>query len=181
MLSTTFKLPNKNKTILLSIASEEFRREFAESATILQKIGFALFGTPGTAKFYQDKHGLSITSVSKSETESDDGPGTAVYEIKNGKIDLVINVSEGTTRRDEITAGYLIRRAAVDFGVSLVTDVKCAIQLASCFDKGMHKGRFVPRHIGEFYKIPIIGWTNDEPRRGVGRNVSGRGRKLDYE
>lgn len=160
MLSTTFKLPKKNNSILLSIASDEYRREFTEAALMLEKCGFTLYGTPGTAKFYQDSEKIKIEVVTKPADEGDDGPGTALHVIKNGKIDLVINVSEGTTRRDEITAGYLIRRAVVDFGVSLVTDVKCAITLAECFDKGMHKERFVPRQIKEYYEIPSVGWSN---------------------
>lgn len=154
MLSTSFKLPSKNNSILLSISSEGFRREFAQAAVILSTCGFVLYATPGTAKFYQDNHNINIEVVTKPDSETDDGPGTALHVIKSGKIDLVINVSEGTTRREEITAGYLIRRAVVDFGVSLVTDVKCAITLAECFEQGMHKGRFVPRHIGEYYKLP---------------------------
>jgi len=160
MLSTSFKLPNKNKSILLSIASQEFRREFADAAAILAKCGFTLYATPGTAKYYQDSQNMKIEVVTKPSSEADDGPGTALNVIKNGKIDLVINVSEGTTRREEITAGYLIRRSVVDFGVSLVTDVKCAITLAECFEKGMHTGRFVPRHIGEYYEIPSVGWSS---------------------
>jgi carbamoyl-phosphate synthase large subunit len=154
MLSTSFKLPKKNNSILLSIASEAFRREFGQAAVILSNCGFVLYATPGTARFYQDNYNINITDVTKPESEGDDGPGTALHVIKSGLIDLVINVSEGTTRREEITAGYLIRRAVVDYGVSLVTDMKCAITLAECFEQGMHKGRLVPRHIGEYYKIP---------------------------
>jgi len=160
MLSTSFKLPNRNRTILLSIASEEFRAEFAEAACIFHKLGYKLFGTPGTAKFYVDKYGLDVTCLSKPNCETDDEPGTALYEIKNGKIDLVINVSEGATRREEVTSGYMIRRAVVDFGVSLITDVKCAIKLAECFERGYESGRFTPRHIGQFYDIPSIGWSS---------------------
>jgi len=160
MLATTFKLPNKNKSILLSIASEEYRREFAEAAAILEKCGFTLYGTPGTAQYYKDNANIKMEVVSKPTSETDDGPGTALHVIKDGKIDLVINLSEGTTRRDEITAGYLIRRAVVDFGVSLVTDEKCAITLAECFEKGMHEERFVPRHIREYYEIPSVGWSS---------------------
>jgi MGS-like domain/Carbamoyl-phosphate synthase L chain, ATP binding domain len=154
MLSTSFKLPKKNNSILLSIASEAFRREFGQAAVILSNCGFVLYATPGTARFYQDNYNINVTDVTKPESEGDDGPGTALHVIKSGLIDLVINVSEGTTRREEITAGYLIRRAVVDYGVSLVTDMKCAITLAECFEQGMHKGRLVPRHIGEYYKIP---------------------------
>ena len=97
--------------------------------------------------------------MTKPVDESDDGPGTALHEIKNGNIDLVINISEDSTRKDEITSGYIIRRAVVDFGVSLITEVKCGISLAECFDRGMDEGRPKPRHIGEFYQIPTIGWS----------------------
>ena len=130
-----------------------------EAVETLHRLGYTLFATPGTAAYYKEHHGLDLASVSKPSDEQDDGPGTALHVIKNGKIDLVINVSEGSTRKDEITSGYIIRRAVVDFGVSLVTDVKCAIKLAECFDRGMDSGKFIPRHIGEFYKIPSVGWT----------------------
>lgn len=160
MLSTTFKLPKKNKAILLSIASDKFREEFAESVQILKKCGFTLFGTPGTAKYYQDKGIACLKVVTKPENEADGGEGTALHVIRSDQIDLVINVSEGTTRREEITAGYFIRRAAVDFGVSLITNVKCAVTLAECFEKGMLEERFVPRHIDEYYGIPTGGWSS---------------------
>lgn len=154
MLATTFKVPSENGSILLSIASEGFRREFAEAAVQLSNCGFRLFATPGTAAFYLSQYNIDMKVVEKPSDESDDGPGTALHAIKGGEIDLVINISEGTTRKEEMTAGYLIRRTTVDFGVSLVTNVKCGVVLAECFELGMHKGRFVPRHIGEYYKMP---------------------------
>jgi carbamoyl-phosphate synthase large subunit len=159
MLSTTFKLPEKSKAILLSFASELGRAEFSESATILAKCGFKLYGTPGTAKFYQDNLGIEIETVQKPVDEDDDGPGSALQVIRNQKVDLVINVSDGATHREEVTAGYRMRRAAVDFGVSLITDVKSAITLAECFDRNMHKFRLPPRHIDEYYQLPTIGWS----------------------
>ena len=159
MLSTPFKLPNKNRSILLSIASDVFRQEFAEAAEILYKLDYKLYATPGTAKYYEDHFGMKLTVVSKPMDENEDGEGTALYEIKQGNIDLVINVSEGSTRSDEITSGYVIRRSVVDFGVSLITDVKCAIKLAECLERGMGDGKFEPRHVGEFYKLPTIGWS----------------------
>merc|ERR1719331_2060990 len=59
LLSTGFKLPSKTMNILLSIANEDFRKEFLEAAKILQKLGYNLYGTPGTALFYENK-GLKI-------------------------------------------------------------------------------------------------------------------------
>jgi MGS-like domain len=163
MLSTSFKLPTTTKAILLSIASEEFRLEFAKAAVALATTcGFKLYGTPGTAQYYKDPpYNLDIISVTKPLSETDDSSaGSALFEIKHRNVDLAIIISEGTNiKKEEITAGYLIRRCAVDFGVSLVTDVKCAIKLTECFERGMHLSRPVPRHIEEYYSIPMVGWT----------------------
>jgi len=161
LLATTFKLPTNNHSILLSIATAEKRSEFAESVQSLVNLGkYTLYGTPGTSQYYKEKHGIDLKVVTKPEDESDDSPGTALYEIKQGNIDLVINVSDGTGRKDELTAGYLIRRASVDFGTSLVTNLKCAVELVICLERGMDKkDAFIPRHIGEYYKIPSVGWT----------------------
>ena len=52
------------------------------------------------------------------------GPESVDNWIRSRKIDLVINVPEGSNVNDEVTAGYLMRRAAVDFGISLITNVK---------------------------------------------------------
>ena len=66
-------------------------------------------------------------------------------------MELVINISEGTTRKDEITSGYLIRRASVDFGISLVTNVKCAVWLAKSMERGFDS--FKAKSIAEFYSL----------------------------
>jgi hypothetical protein len=161
MLSTTFKLPTNNHSILLSIASNEFRFEYADAFISLVKLNkYKFYGTPGTAAYYKEHHGIDMIVVQKPGDAKDDGEGSALAVIKAGKIDMVINISEGTVRKDEITAGYLIRRASVDFGTSLITNVKCAIEMAICLEKGMDKEHyFTPRHIAEYYKIPTVGWT----------------------
>lgn len=161
MLSTNFKLPTQNNSIMLSIATTAKRHEFADSVLALINLNrFKLYGTPGTAKYYSDLFNADITVVQKPTSENDDAQGTALHEIKAGKIDLVINISDGTIHKDEITAGYLIRRASVDFGCSLITNVKCAIEMVQCFERGMDKpGAFVPRHIADYYEIPSVGWT----------------------
>jgi len=159
LLAANFKLPTKNRTILISIASKEFRVEFASGACILKKLGYKLYGTPGTAEFYNEAHNLGIISLSKPLHEEDEGNDfgpSALKEIRDGKIDLLINISEGTTHSAEITSGYIMRRAAVDFDVSLVTNIKCADYLAECLNRGHDK--FKSKHIGEFYKLPTIGW-----------------------
>ena len=150
LLATGFKLPKAGAPVLISIANDTFRREFAQSAEILSGMGFKLLGTPGTASFYKES-GLDITEVTKPADKDDNGPGSALDAIKEGGVELVINISEGTTRRDEITAGYLVRRAAVDFGIGLVTNVKCAVWLATSMGKGLQN--FKAKSITEFYNL----------------------------
>merc|ERR1711862_627748 len=156
MLATNFKLPDVSCGVLLSIASDAYRKEFASSVEILHKLGYNLFATSGTANYYSQI--TKMTVVSKPKHEEDD-TSSALQAIKQNKVDLVINISEGTNMKDELTSGYMIRRAAVDFGVSLVTNVKCAIKLVECIDRGM-TNKFSVKHIGEFHKLPTIGWSN---------------------
>merc|ERR1719491_2367194 len=122
LLATGFQLPRKGASVLLSVASDVSRREFAESAVALSEMGFKLLGTAGTAEYYRENYGLDIALVAKSTDKNDvsDDPETgapsALGEIKKDHVQLLINISEGTTRKDELTSGYLMRRTAVDFG-----------------------------------------------------------------
>ena len=69
--------------------------------------------------------------MSLAKPSNDEPPSSTDIEsagvidwIRKRTIDLVINIPEGSTRRDEVSAGYLMRRAAVDFGTSLLTNIK---------------------------------------------------------
>lgn len=106
-------------------------------------MGYNIAATPGTAEYYTN-HGLKLTSLLKpgdvpiaALVENGNAANghhhpiihgedrSAIKWIESRVVDLVINIPEGTTRRDEVTSGYLIRRAAVDFGVGLLTNIKC--------------------------------------------------------
>ena len=81
-----------------------------------------------------------ITSDESLLTAADDSPTDMYYSaantqatsttinyaldwIRSKKIELLINIPDGA-RRDEITAGYLLRRGCVDFGTPLLTNIK---------------------------------------------------------
>ncbi|GMH57248.1 hypothetical protein TrRE_jg2940 [Triparma retinervis] len=165
LLSTGFKLPGKTNNILLSIAENEMRSEFTDAARILDKLGYNLFGTTGTAAYY-DGLGINIKSVTKPEHEDDEVEGGALKMIKDGFIDMTINVPEGTDRKDEITAGYILRRASVDFGSSLISNVKSAIMLAEALEYDKDHGPTDPMNIGEFHKMPMMGgWDGTKTLR----------------
>lgn len=159
MLAANFKLPEKNKTIIFSIADENSRDELLPAVIILSKLGYKLFGTARTAKYYNEKYGLELGTLTKPAREDDpenESETSVLSNIKAGKIDLLINISDGTNIKNDITSGYIMRRAAVDFGVSLITNSKCAIMFAEALERKHDK--FPARHIQEFYELPTIGW-----------------------
>lgn len=150
LISTGFKMP-KEKKVLISIGDKDIKREFLESAQILEDMGFEIFATPGTAE-YLISQGVKVTSLGKPS--GDNSRPSVIEYISSGKIELVINVPEGSNR-EERSDGYLIRRAAVDFGVSLINNVKCAVLFAQAIQKVR---KFEISSISEYYAMPTVGW-----------------------
>lgn len=108
------------------IACIRMRHEFEESLQSLLRMGYQIAATPGTATHYQQRGILPILSLLKpTDSKADEEEEKSVlFWIQHKKIDLVVNIPEGSSRKEEVTAGYLMRRAAVDFGISLITNVK---------------------------------------------------------
>ncbi|SPQ95869.1 Carbamoyl-phosphate synthase (glutamine-hydrolyzing) [Plasmodiophora brassicae] len=122
VLSTGFRLPKRN--ILFSAASVSARLEFLESARELQRMGFSLYATHGTAAFLEEN---DVNAVVVHKLSSGQHPDV-IDKIKAGEIDLVINIPDSKNRQ-QMTDGYHIRRTSVDFSVGLITNIKCAVLL----------------------------------------------------
>ena len=172
LLASNFNLPQKlpNKYILVSIAEDSMRAEFLLSMQMLHEMGYQLACTPGTAEYYAQQ-GITVISLNKpspDDFEGGDGDAsgsgdknTVLKWIRNKTIDLVINIPEGTTRTEEISAGYLMRRAAVDFGTSLLTNVKCA----ALFCEALHRNKLLPcKSSEEFIGLSQVGFVMPEYR-----------------
>ncbi|KAG2530656.1 hypothetical protein JM18_001304 [Phytophthora kernoviae] len=151
LLSAGFNMP-KEKKVLISIGNHDIRREFVEGALILQELGYTIYATPGTST-YLATQGVKTIALRKPSDPESDLPSVIDY-ISTGKIELVINVPEGSNR-EELTSGYKIRRAAVDFGVSLINNIKCALLFAQALQK-VRKLEIC--NIAEYYAMPTIGW-----------------------
>ncbi len=104
--------------VLLSLGTLPDKYKFQEEARMLARMGLALYATSGTAKMLANE-GLVHDVVARSAEES----GRSAREmLEAGESDLVINIPrtfDAAGRPD----GYEIRRAAVDLGVPLITDV----------------------------------------------------------
>jgi carbamoyl-phosphate synthase/aspartate carbamoyltransferase len=126
LLSTGFKLPKKN--ILLSIGSYKDKKELLPSVTKLQKLGFKIFATAGTAD-YLAEHGVPVQYLEMMSDEDQKSEYSLTQHLANNMIDLYINLpSNNRFRRpaNYMSKGYKTRRMAVDYQTPLVTNVKNA-------------------------------------------------------
>ncbi|VEN47545.1 unnamed protein product [Callosobruchus maculatus] len=131
MMSTGFSIPRRS--ILLSIGSFKHKMELLPSMRALQKMGYKLYASLGTADFYNE-HGVDVESVQWTfdtiDTITSQGELKPLAEFLSKKqFDLVINLpmrNAGARRVSSfMTHGYRTRRLAIDYSIPLVTDVKC--------------------------------------------------------
>ncbi|XP_067320041.1 carbamoyl-phosphate synthase [ammonia], mitochondrial [Anolis sagrei] len=121
MLSTGFKLPQKG--ILLGI-EHSFRPKFLEEAQQLHGQGFKLYATEGTFNWLSGNN-IPVSPVAWPTQPSADSTLVPFGKlIKDGSIDLVINLPNNNTKF--VHENFLIRRTAVDSGISLLTNLQVA-------------------------------------------------------
>ncbi|MDY3848594.1 MAG: carbamoyl-phosphate synthase (glutamine-hydrolyzing) large subunit [Prevotella sp.] len=119
MIATGYNIPRKN--ILVSSGGLKGKVDLLDPIRQLDKAGYAIFATEGTAKFLAE-NGVSATTVSWPD---EDGENKVMDMIADHKFDLIINVPKNHTKR-ELTNGYRIRRGAIDHNIPLMTNVRLA-------------------------------------------------------
>ncbi|MCK5853214.1 carbamoyl phosphate synthase large subunit, partial [bacterium] len=122
LISVGYRFPFKN--VLVSTGPIESKAELLESLRDLQSLGVKFYATHGTAKFLKQND----IPVKKLYWPLDEKEPNVIDYIKSGKIDLVLNIPKNF-QKDELTNGYLIRRATVDYNVMLVTNRQLAMRL----------------------------------------------------
>ncbi|MFH2009056.1 MAG: carbamoyl-phosphate synthase (glutamine-hydrolyzing) large subunit [bacterium] len=115
LAATGFRRPRKG--VLLSIGKD--KEGFQTAARTLHAMGLKLFGTSGTAAYFNEL-GLEVEPVHKlSEKQSP----SVVETLRDGTVDLVINIPKEYALQ-ESQDGYQIRRTAVDLGIPLFTNAQ---------------------------------------------------------
>merc|ERR1711920_691017 len=121
MIATGFKLPAKN--VLVSIGPQQQKLEFMQIADLFVAMGFQLYATKSTHEALKT-HGIeSCVLTFKARVKREPNVLTL---LQGGKLDLVINVPDSMDSQ-ALTDGFDIRRAAIDSGTSLITDIKTAV------------------------------------------------------
>lgn len=132
------------KSILFSSGPIESKAELLNAARLLSGMGIKFYATRGTAQFMQ-ANGLDAEAL---PWPLEDETPNAVDYIKEGKIDLVINIPKNY-KAEELTNGYHIRRAAVDYNVPLITNRQIASRFAEAL-AGYKKGDLMIHHWDEY-------------------------------
>ncbi|KAI1881361.1 hypothetical protein JX265_000187 [Neoarthrinium moseri] len=128
LIATGFKIPKAN--VLLSIGSYKDKKEMLPSIAKMQKMGYKLFATAGTADFLQE-NGIPVQylEVLGNEEEDQRSEYSLSQHLSNNMIDLYINLPSNNKYRrpaNYMSKGYQTRRMAVDYQIPLVTNVKNA-------------------------------------------------------
>lgn len=135
------KLPIKGR-IFVSV-SDVHKQEVVLVAQSLYQLGFELVATRGTAAAIKSA-GVPAMVVNKVS----EGRPNLVDRIKNGEIQLVINIPSGRTARDD---DQLIRRASVNYNVPVVTTLAGARATASAI-AAMQSGDLAVRALQEYHQ-----------------------------
>ena len=141
-IATGFRMPRKN--ILISAGSLESKVGFLSSTKKLVRLGYRIFATMGTSEFFTE-NGVPNKCVYFPANKQQPN---IVDLISTHKIDLTINIPKNY-QPEELTNGYLIRRAAIDFNVPLVVNLQVAKLLVDSIEK-YRDGNLPIREWGEY-------------------------------
>ena len=130
LLSVGHKIPRKS--ILISSGNPRQKADLLEPCRILSQRGFTIYATSGTFKYLQENSVPCLRALWPSEIESGEQGLSAVELIRDRKVELLINIPKDFST-GELTNGYKVRRAAIDFNVPLITNRRLASAYIKAF------------------------------------------------
>ncbi len=133
MLSVGYEIPKKN--ILVSSGNALQKADLLNACKLLVERGYNLYATEGSCK-YLNENGVPAERVIWP-TEAQDPELAAKYKqamemLSNKELDLVINIPKNFSHK-ELTNGYYVRRAAIDFNIPLITNARLATAFIRAF------------------------------------------------
>ncbi len=133
MISTGYKIPSKDKGVMLSSGGTKEKASLldAAQALCLCKAGYTIYATEGTAKFLNENNAKAIP-VGYPDEEGACDKLNIMDMIAQHKFDLIVNVPKDHTKREK-TNGYRIRRGAIDHNIPLITNARLASAFIEAF------------------------------------------------
>ena len=130
LIATGYKIPSKDKGIMLSSGGTKEKASLLDAAQALVKNGYTIYATAGTAKFLNENN-VKATAVGWPDEDHKDLPNV-MQMIADHKFDLIVNIPKNHTKR-ELTNGYRIRRGAIDHNIPLITNARLASAFIEAF------------------------------------------------
>ena len=119
VLAVGMKLPKLS--VFLSLGGDENKQRFLESARRLHALGLHLYCTRMTSAFLT-RNDVPNTRIYKVHEK---GTPNIIDFLRERRIDLLINITDEYVS-EQFEDDYLIRRAAVDYNVPLLTNLQAA-------------------------------------------------------
>ena len=130
LIATGYKIPSKEKGIMISSGGTKEKASMLDAAQALVKNGYTVYASEGTAKFLNDNKVKAI-AVAWPDEDHKDMPNV-MEMIADHKFDLIVNIPKNHTKR-ELTNGYRIRRGAIDHNIPLMTNARLASAFIEAF------------------------------------------------
>ncbi len=143
MRSVGMKLDGKS--VLISSGPAETKAAFLPLVMRMGEMGYRFYGTSGTARFMR-ANGIETETL---RWPLEGGEPNSIEYIRSGKIDLVINIPKNN-EQEELSNDYLIRRAAIDNGVPLLTNLRLTERLMEALE------------LVDFENLPVREWDEFE-------------------
>ena len=122
--------PSKEKGKILATINKHNKKEFLPIAKDLAQVGYKFIATSGTCKLLKDA-GIDVEEVRRI---GEDEPNILDI-VKHREVDLVVNTP--TKGNDSTRDGFLIRRAAVERNVGVITALDTLRAIADVEIKNM--------------------------------------------
>lgn len=130
MIATGYKIPSKDKGIMLSSGGTKEKASLLDAAQALVNAGYKVYASAGTAKLLNDNN-IKTTAVCWPD-ENIEGVENVMDMIHDHRFDLIVNIPKNHTKR-ELTNGYRIRRGAIDHNIPLITNARLASAFIEAF------------------------------------------------
>lgn len=126
MLSVGLRIPQNS--VLISSGNAKQKASLLNPCRQLSAKGYKLYATAGTYRYLMD-NGVPCQIAF---WPSDEGQPQAIDLIRQKKVDMVVNIPKNLTS-GELTNGYKIRRASIDFNIPLITNDRLASAFIQSF------------------------------------------------
>lgn len=130
LIATGYKIPSKDKGVMISSGSAKEKASMLDAAQALTKAGYKVYATQGTAD-YLNANGAKAIAVGWPDEDGSNVPNV-MDMIASHEFDLIVNIPKNHSSR-ELTNGYKIRRGAIDHNIPLMTNARLASAFIEAF------------------------------------------------